>query len=87
MKPEPNPDLVSAINELLLVHNVVGISASEIADVVYREIGEWTVKSSDYYRLAGAARNLEASCKCKLPPGWYALLENECRDISTILSP
>lgn len=83
----PTADIERAINELLLVRNAIGVSAAEIAEVVYREIGEWTVKAEDYDKLAHAARWLRRSCKDRLPPGHYAKLDEECRAIDALLSP
>lgn len=46
----------------------------------------WTVKESDYNRLAAAARELRTACKDRLPPGHYAKLDEECRAIDAILA-
>lgn len=50
-------------------------------------VEDWTVRASDYDRLANAARALRAACKDRISPGHYAKLDEECRDIDAILSP
>jgi hypothetical protein len=58
-----------------------------LADFLREQLGEWTVKSADYDRLAEAARWLRSACKDRLPPGHYAKLDEECRAIDAIFSP
>jgi hypothetical protein len=50
-------------------------------------IKELTVSAHDYARLVDAALALRMACKDRLPPGHYAKLDEECRDIDALLTP
>jgi hypothetical protein len=50
-------------------------------------VEDWTVRASDYDRLAAAARELRAACKHKLTPGHYAQMQAECDALDALLSP
>lgn len=73
------PEDIAAIHHLPMYQRVVVQPAALVED--------WTVRASDYDRLANAARELRAACKRDLPPGSYALLDEECEAIDAILSP
>lgn len=47
--------------------------------------GHWTVRADSYDRLANAARALRSACKDRLPPGHYAKLDEECRELDAAL--
>lgn len=57
----------------------------KVAVVVEDDV--WTVRADDYDRLAKAAGELHAYCKDRLPPGYYAQLDDKCRAVDAILNP
>jgi hypothetical protein len=48
---------------------------------------QWHVPAEDYNRLLVAARRLRSACKDRLPPGYYAKLDDECRALDAVLKP
>jgi hypothetical protein len=83
------------VNALRRIHSVADPLKKEL-DALCHDLGEKllipekatpTVILEAVDRLSNAARWLRRSCRDRLPPGHYAKLEDECRELDAIFSP